>query len=458
MRFEHYVDSYPDQSFTPERPCRAGQLAGRRQSGRARALPGAHRAGRVAATRGGAAPSTSSPRAGFAYDLTGDNRTVLKGYYGRFYFNSADTLANRENPVGSAPLRYQFLDLNGNRLLDGPQELGRVPLDAGRRRPSKSTTTSSGPYSQELSTHLEREIIERSVGPRLLRLQERARRVGRDRSDAARGDDDSVHVHRHRRRQRRRHRRRSELNLLDRPAATPQTRLFTNPTDPGFDSDFQTVEFAVNRRFAGRWMLLTSFGYTWLDQFHDTVTGTGALDALSQATDLQLAAEPATVRRRRQGDLDAVELQDHRPLHDARGRSASRDRGRCRAAGSGAATSSITFPGDGAQTVRVEEVTANRAPTVQHPRLPRRQELHASAGSASVTGMVDVFNALNSGTVHQLLHRHGRHLQARHRHSRSAHRPLRRALRLLASGRWPVASFRSPESVTGHRSPVTGHW
>ncbi len=29
-------------------------------------------------------------------------------------------------------------------------------------------------------------------------------------------------------------------------------------------------------------MVLTSFGYTWLNQFHATTTGTGALDALAQ--------------------------------------------------------------------------------------------------------------------------------------------------------------------------------
>ncbi len=86
-----------------------------------------------------------SPRAGFAYDLIGDNRTVLKGYYGRFYFNSADTVADNENPVGNARLRYQFLDANGNRLLDGPAGTGRVPLDPGwRAASSTSTTTSSG--------------------------------------------------------------------------------------------------------------------------------------------------------------------------------------------------------------------------------------------------------------------------------------------------------------------------
>ena len=65
--------------------------------------------------------------------------------------------------------------------------------------------------------------------------------------------------------------------------------MYTNPTDPAYNSDFQTVEFAINRRFANRWMLLTSFGYTWLDQFHAAATGTGALDALSTGQGLQLA-------------------------------------------------------------------------------------------------------------------------------------------------------------------------
>ena len=74
-----------------------------------------------------------APRVGFAYDLTGDNRTVLKAYFGQFRFNSADTLANRENPVGTAQLRYQLNDVNGNRLLDGP-ETRPFADHRGRRR------------------------------------------------------------------------------------------------------------------------------------------------------------------------------------------------------------------------------------------------------------------------------------------------------------------------------------
>ena len=88
--------------------------------------------------------NTISPKVGFAYDLTGDNRTVLKAFYGLSRWNSADTLADQENPVGLAQLRYAFVscaagqttgcDLNGDRLVEQPRRARRVPVDAGRRR------------------------------------------------------------------------------------------------------------------------------------------------------------------------------------------------------------------------------------------------------------------------------------------------------------------------------------
>ena len=140
---------------------------------------------------------------------------------------------------------------NGNRLLDGPQELGAVPLDAGRRRLRQRRRQHQAPvFAGDLDAPRARDH-HRPVGPRLVRLQERPQRVGRDRSDPRGGDDDPVQRSRHRRRRRGRHRRRPDRwTLLDRPASTPQTRLYTNPTDPAYNSDFQTIEFAVNRRFA----------------------------------------------------------------------------------------------------------------------------------------------------------------------------------------------------------------
>ena len=59
---------------------------------------------------------------------------------------------------------------------------------------------------------------------------------------------------------------------------------------------------------------------------------------------------------------------------------------------------SVPFPGDGSQSVRFEEVTANRAPTVAI--LDFRVDKTFRIGRfGQLTGQVDVFNALNNGTV-----------------------------------------------------------
>ena len=157
VRGEQYVDRYPEQSFTPEgHAMLTNWPATVNPAERARYFgvmsPVSVTARDVART------FNISPRAGFAYDLTGDNRTVVKAYVGRFYFNSADTLANSENPVGSQRLRYQFLDLNGNRLLDGPQELGAYRSTQGTAAIEVDDNINR-PYSQEASAHLEREIM-----------------------------------------------------------------------------------------------------------------------------------------------------------------------------------------------------------------------------------------------------------------------------------------------------------
>ena len=45
------------------------------------------------------------PRIGATYDLTGDGKTVLKGNWGRFYFNPGVNLADAVNPNTSQPVR-----------------------------------------------------------------------------------------------------------------------------------------------------------------------------------------------------------------------------------------------------------------------------------------------------------------------------------------------------------------
>jgi hypothetical protein len=396
LRFEHYVDSFPDQVMTPNGlPQLANWPATLNPTERARYFN--FIAPQNVAARDVARTFNWSPRIGFAYDLTGDNRTVLKAYYGRFYFNSADLLADQENPVGNARLRYQFLDANGNRLLDGPQELGLFRSTQGGAGFVDVDDNLVRPYSQEISTHFERELtpglsgrasyVHKNVRDEFVEIDPtrlaamtvpiQVRDIGID--GVANTGDDAI------------------LNLLDRPAATPQSRFLTNPTDPVFDSDFHTVEFAVNRRFANKWMLLTSYAYTWLNQFHAAVTNTGALDAVNQGRVYNWRPNQRLFgdEGKETSTLWNYKVVGRYVLPYQVGVSGSwkvqsgRQWGR---------SLSFAFPGDGTQSVRVEAVTANRAPTVSILDF-RADKTFAFGRFGKVTGMLDVFNAMNSNTI-----------------------------------------------------------
>jgi hypothetical protein len=394
-RFEGYVDRYPEQSFTP-----GGVTALNNWPETLNPTERARYMELVApvsvAARDVASTFNISPRAGFAYDLFGDNKTVVKGYYGRFYFNSADEVANRENPVGSQRLRYQFLDANGNRLLDGPSELGLFRSTQGTAAIEVDDDIKR-PYSQEYSAHLEREIVEGLSG-RFSYVYKQVRNewveidptrqaamtipfqfvdIGAD--GVANSGDEQV------------------LDLLDRPANTPQTRLYTNPTDPAFNSDFQTVEFAINRRFAGGWMVLTSFGYTWLDQFHADTTGTGALDALQTLKEYNW--RPG---QRLFGDegKETSTLWNYKAIgrYTIPWQIGFSGSWKLQSGRNYARNSAVPFPGDGTQTMRVEPVTANRSPMVSIVDL-RFDKSFTFGKFGRLTGMVDMFNLLNANTV-----------------------------------------------------------
>ena len=64
-----------------------------------------------------------APRVGFTYDVTGEGRTVFKGYWGRYYHNM-NSGWQFANPGGNKNVTYEFLDQNMNGLFDGVGELG----------------------------------------------------------------------------------------------------------------------------------------------------------------------------------------------------------------------------------------------------------------------------------------------------------------------------------------------
>src|SRR5207247_1178259 len=147
---------------------------------------------------------------------------------------------------------YQFNDQNGNRLLDGPQELGRLLSTQGGAGFVRIDPNIKHAYGQEFSTHLEHELVGNlsvrgSYVYKMLRdgwAEVDATRVnaytipfsfldiGPD--NIAGTPDDQT------------------LQLFDRPATIGSDRVFGQPDGfgaPAYDGNYHTVEFAVNRRF-----------------------------------------------------------------------------------------------------------------------------------------------------------------------------------------------------------------
>src|SRR5262249_50210445 len=100
--------------------------------------------------------STVAPRLGVSFDPTGDTKSAVKAFYGRYYNNMASDFANL-NPGGAASRTYRFNDLNGNRLYDGTQELGALVAPTG------GTTTHLDPnlrvpYADEVDLSYQRQF------------------------------------------------------------------------------------------------------------------------------------------------------------------------------------------------------------------------------------------------------------------------------------------------------------
>ena len=370
VRVESYRDGWPEQEFQPNgHP----QLANWNDS-RYRQFV----APTTVEERTVSESLTVAPRVGFAYDLTGDNRTVLKVHFGQTRFNSADLLADQENPVGRARLRYVFNDLNGNRLLDGPQELGRFLQTVGGGGFVRVDRDLVRPTGNEFGTNVEREIVGGLSG-RVSYVYKNARNVWGE-VDALRaplytlpftfvdpGPDNAANTGDE-----------QTFNTFDRTATTASDRVYTNPD--GNNDDYHTMEFALNRRFSNGWMVLTSFGHTWRQQGTDDYR---PADRMWLDEDGQ---ENTT--------LWNYKLIGRYTLPFDIGLSGS---WKLQSGEQWGRTVSVRFPNDGTRTVRIEPTNANRAPSVSI--IDFRFDKSFRMRGSRLTAMVDIFNAANYGTV-----------------------------------------------------------
>jgi hypothetical protein len=198
--------------------------------------------------------TTYAPRLGFSYDLTGKSKTVLKGFYGRYYNNIADSFYNA-NPGGTSYAEYNFNDLNRNNRYDGPSELAGLRLRIGGAD-APVDANARVPFTEEFSGSVEHQFwgessarltyVRKHTGDFMPffynpyvpawdgKLTVPTRQVS---------SDGQV------------------FNLVDIPSslASQSSGLYTNIPDGNFYYD--TIEVAFNKRFSQKFFVQTSADY-----------------------------------------------------------------------------------------------------------------------------------------------------------------------------------------------------
>jgi hypothetical protein len=385
IRFDRYKIGWPAQSFTPEQAAYFPPV--------------------VTGATTVADLKSPSPRLGFAWDITGAGKSVWKAFIGRFYYNPSTDISSLENPVGQAALRYQFNDLNGNKVLDGPQELGRLLTTVGGAGFVTVDRDLRHAYGQEASTHFEQEVIP-FLSARASYVYKNTRDgwaeidltrvnaytipfaftdIG---ADGLRGTADD-----------------RQVALFDRPANAPSTRTFTNPGAvagvPMLDGDYHTLEFALNRRFHGKWLLMTSFEHTWANDFRSTTTGTGALDVVRQGTTAITGAGNVMSQpnRRRFGRQETTywnyKVVGRYVFPWDLGASGSY---KLQSGYNWGRNTAVALPNAGTESILMEPVNANRTANV-HIVDFRLEKGFRLGRVGKVTGMMDLFNALNQNPI-----------------------------------------------------------
>ena len=209
-----------------------------------------------------------APRIGASYDLTGDGNTVLKGNYGRFYFNPGVNLADSVNPNTAHQYADHVWNDNNNDRMFQEGEQGVLQTRFGGVANAAIDPNLENAYTDEASVFVERAVL-RDLGVRVGYVWKKDKNgwqqvnslrplsafnvpvtiidPGPDGIVSTTEDNGSF----------------AFLNLDDTTRGSSQ--LTTNID--GYEGTYKTFELSARKRFAQRWSMNASFSYTWTHEF-----------------------------------------------------------------------------------------------------------------------------------------------------------------------------------------------
>jgi len=346
------------------------------------------------------ARNSVAPRLGVSYDLTGKGSTVVKGFYGRYYFNYADSFGNL-NPGGANYKTFRFLDQNGNKKYDGPSELGALVTSSG----GTSTTVNPNmkkPYADEFDLSIERQFWgESSARVAYVRKNTRnefltinVNREGQftiptvvtvDTRDFVNGITG-----------------RTSYTLMDIPAGLGVRNVIDNVPDGSYKYD--TLQFAFNKRFGSGLFIQSSFDYQWRDELRGGAASTTGSTATITPSTSPLNSDPLTI-----GYFQNVNpaVSNRQQSTNWQGRAIARyvfkyDIGvatnlRVQSGYAYARVIAVSLPNAGSTRFFDQDIKNNRSDTV--PILDFRLDKSFPVGKYKFTAMFDAFNLANSGAV-----------------------------------------------------------
>jgi hypothetical protein len=222
-----------------------------------------------------------APRAGISWDATGDSKSVVKAFYGRFYFNFADSLAGAD-PGGPNYKDYVFNPAPGTNLFTSPSQLGQVVNSFG------GTSTTVDPnlknsYTDEFDLSYDRQFWGQSAfRVAYVRKMEKnlyttinTARIGQytvpvninaNITNYNGGTGTVVGT--------------QAFTLFDIPSSLKgvTANQITNIPDSlgGSTWTYDTIEFAVNKRFGAGLFINVSYDYQWRNDLRQAASNSGS--------------------------------------------------------------------------------------------------------------------------------------------------------------------------------------